>query len=142
MKLKTIIISAREHKASDAHILVGFPPMFRIAGEIVPSRGAPVSAEAVELMLTECMTPAQRERLEKEWGVCVSIVVPEVGRARVTVYKRNGMLELSIRMSEPVVRTRLELKLPPIVDDLARKTHGLVLLTGPTGVGKTTTFHY
>jgi twitching motility protein PilT len=142
MKLKTIIISAREHKASDAHILVGFPPMFRIAGEVVVSRGAPVTAQEVDSMLDDCMTPAQRERLDREWGLCVSVVVPEVGRARVTVYKRNGQHELAIRMSEPVVRTRAELRLPAIVDDLARKTHGLVLLTGPTGVGKTTTFHY
>ncbi|HYE62371.1 MAG TPA: PilT/PilU family type 4a pilus ATPase [Phycisphaerales bacterium] len=142
MKLKTIIISAREHKASDAHILVGFPPMFRISGDIVASRGGAVTAEQISGMLEDAMTPAQRERLDKEWGVCVSVVVPEVGRARVTVYKRNGQYELAVRMSEPVVRTRQELRLPAIVDDLARKSHGLVLLTGPTGVGKTTTFHY
>jgi twitching motility protein PilT len=142
MNLKTILISAREHKASDAHVLVGFPPMFRISGDIVASRGKAVTVEDVAGMLDQSLSPEQRARLERVWQLCVSVVFPETGRARVTVYKRNGCLELAIRMSDPVVRTREQLRLPAIVDDLARRSHGLVVLTGPTGVGKTTTFHY
>lgn len=142
MKLKTIMISAREHHASDAHILVGFPPMFRIGGDIVPSRGRPLTSELIGQMIDECITPEQRARLERDWQLCISVVFPETGRARVTVYKRNGCLELSIRMSEPVVRTREQLGLPAVVEDMARRPNGLVVLTGPTGVGKTTTFHY
>lgn len=142
MKLRTILLGAREHGASDAHVLVGFPPMYRIAGDIVATRGAPITAELIETMLQECLVPEQLARLAAEWQLCSSVVFPEIGRARVTVYKRNGRYELAVRMSEPVVRTRAELRLPPIVDDLARKTHGLVVLTGPTGVGKTTTLHY
>lgn len=142
MKLRTILISARQHHASDAHVLVGMPPMFRIGGDIVPSRGAALTAEDIESMLGECLNAEQRGRLDREWQLCVSIVYPEVGRSRLTVYRRNGLLELCIRMSDPTIRKREELRLPAIVDTFARKTHGLIMLTGPTGVGKTTTFHY
>lgn len=142
MNLKSILHAAREHRASDAHILVGTPPMFRISGDIVASTGRAATAQMVSALLDEALTPEQMQRLERDWQICVSFVSPEVGRCRLTVYRRNGQNELSLRMSEPVVRTRAELGLPPIVDDFARKPNGLVILTGPTGVGKTTTFHY
>ncbi len=142
MKLRSILLGAREHNASDAHVLVGFPPMFRIGGEIVPTRGAPMTTELIDAMIKEVLPDEQLVRLEREWQICSSVTLPDIGRSRMTVYRRNGLWELAIRMSEPVVRTREQLRLPPIVDDLARKTHGLVVLTGPTGVGKTTTLHY
>jgi twitching motility protein PilT len=142
MKLHTILSAAREHGASDVHVLIGLPPVFRIAGDIVASRGKAIAPEHVLAMLEECLTPEQRARVESEWQLCVSVVYPDTGRARLTVYRRNGCLELSIRMSESTLRTREELRLPSVVDDLARRPNGLVILTGPTGVGKTTTFHY
>lgn len=142
MKLKTILSAAREHHASDVHILVGLPPVFRIAGEIVTTKGRLMEREQVLAMLDECLTPVQKERLEREWQLCCSVVYPDTGRARLTVYRRNGLEELSIRMSESTLRTRDELRLPPVVDELARRPHGIVILTGPTGVGKTTTLHY
>jgi len=142
MRLKTLLSGAREHKASDAHILVGFPPMLRIAGDIVASRGEAMTPEGVRALLDECLSPGQRAQLDENWQLCVSTVSPDAGRARVTIYKRNGNLELAIRMSESTIRSRDQLRLPAIVDELARKPNGLVILTGPTGVGKTTTFHY
>jgi twitching motility protein PilT len=142
MNLQTILAAAREHNASDIHVLVGLSPMFRVGGEIVASRGSPIEADDVLSMLNECLSPEQRARLESDWQLCVSVVHPGLGRARLTVYRRNGEFELAIRMSEQTLRTRDDLRLPEIVDSLARKPHGLVILTGPTGVGKTTTFHY
>lgn len=142
MKLRSILVAAREHKASDAHILVGFPPMFRIAGDIVATRGGAITNELIEAMLNDSLNREQRARLDREWQLCASITLESVGRCRMTVYKRNGQHELSIRLTEPVIRTREDLRLPTIVEDLARKTQGLVVLTGPTGVGKTTTLHY
>jgi twitching motility protein PilT len=142
MNLRSILTAAREHRASDAHILVGMPPMFRIGGDIVASTGRIVTPEIIAALLCEVITPEQRQRLDREWQLCVSVVTPGLGRCRLTVYRRNGQNELSIRMSEAVIRTRSELRLPAIVDDFARRPHGLIILTGPTGVGKTTTFHY
>jgi len=142
MNLKVILAAAREHKASDAHILVGLPPMFRIGGDIVASTARVMTPEAIASLLRDFITPEQNRRLEEDWQLCVSVVTPDVGRCRVTVYRRNGQNELSIRMSESTIRTRAQLRLPAIVEEFARRPHGLVILTGPTGVGKTTTFHY
>ncbi len=142
MNLRSVLLSAREHGASDAHLLVGLSPMFRLGGEIVASRGRPITTDDIHSMLNEALNPEQRRRLETEWQMCVSVFAPDIGRSRLTVYRRNGHPELCIRLSEPVVRTRAELRLPAVVDDLARKPNGLVILTGPTGVGKTTTLHY
>ncbi|MBL9119861.1 MAG: PilT/PilU family type 4a pilus ATPase [Phycisphaerae bacterium] len=142
MKIHTVIEAGRRHNASDIHLLVGLPPMFRIGGSITPAKGEGLTAEIIRSLVLECLTPAQAERLEREWQLCVSLVFGDFGRARITVYKRCGNVEMSIRMSEKRIRSRDELGLPSIVDDLARKPHGLIILTGPTGVGKTTTFHY
>lgn len=142
MNLRDLLFTARKHDASDVHLLVGMPPMFRIHGEITPARGELLTAELIQSMLDESLTEEQAQRLEREWQLCVSLVYPNTGRARLTVYRRNGRNEMAIRMSELQMRTREQLGLPAIVDEMARKPNGLVMLTGPTGVGKTTTLHY
>ncbi|CAG1004078.1 Twitching mobility protein [Phycisphaerales bacterium] len=142
MNLRDLLYSARRHNASDIHIMAGFPPMFRVDGDIVPAKGDALTPEWIEDSLFAALTADQKARLERDWQLCISLVQPGVGRARLTVYRRNGRWEISIRMSELVVRAREQLGLPAIIEDLARKPHGLVILTGPTGVGKTTTLHF
>jgi twitching motility protein PilT len=142
MNLETILAGARAAGASDVHLLVGLPPMHRLTGRIVPDRGGAMTEDAIHSMIDDALSDAQREMFEREWQLCFSVVSAESGRARVAVYRRNGMMEVSIRLGDTTIRSREELALPEIVDQLARKPHGLVILTGPTGVGKTTTFHY
>jgi twitching motility protein PilT len=142
MNLKSLLQAGRRHNASDIHVAVGLPPMFRIDGEIVAARGDVVTAEAARKLTYECLNEPQKARLERHWRLCFSATFGPQDRARVTVYFRNGCPELSVRLSEPTMRSREELRLPAIVDDLARRLQGLLLFTGPTGVGKTTTFHY
>jgi len=142
MNLSTLIASARGYGASDVHLLVGLPPMLRVGGHVVPAKGAPLTADMIEGILQAHLSPEQKERMERDWQLCFSVVFEESGRARVAVYRRNGRHEMSIRLGDTAIRSRDELELPEIVDQLARKRHGLVILTGPTGVGKTTTFHY
>lgn len=142
MNLRTLIHSARQHGASDVHAQVGLPPMFRLHGDIVAGRGDALTAADIEGMLLPLLSDEQRTRLERDWQACLSTSFSDSGRARVTVCRRNGQWELAIRLTEAKIRTREELGLPPIVEELARKPNGLVILTGPTGVGKTTTFNY
>jgi twitching motility protein PilT len=142
MTLKTLLQAGRRHGASDIHVVVGLPPLLRIDGDIVAAKGEPMSAEQIRELTLTCLNDAQRQRLERRWQLCFSTLFDERERARVAVYTRGGALELSIRLSEPSIRTRDELHLPALVDELARRPNGLVLFTGPTGVGKTTTFHY
>lgn len=142
MNLVNLLKNARKHNASDVHVIVGLPPVFRIDGEIVVAKGDALTAEQARTLALEGLNPQQRQKLEASWQLCYSTAFGERDRARVTIYMRNGCPEMSLRLSEPVIRSRDDLGLPAIVDELVRKPNGLIVLTGPTGVGKTTTFHY
>lgn len=142
MDIDTLLRNGRRHNASDIHIVVGLPPIFRVDGEIVLAKGDVMLADAVRTLILNCLNEEQKTTLEETWQLCFSRMFGDEDRSRVTVYYRNGCPELSIRLSEPHIASREELGLPTIVDDLARKPNGLIILTGPTGVGKTTTFHY
>ncbi len=142
MNLLTLLQSARKHRASDIHVLVGLPVAFRIDGEIVVAKGDVIGPDVARTLALEHLNATQQQELARDWQVCFSTTFGERDRARVTVYLRNGCPELAIRLSEPVMRSREDLGLPAIVDELVRKPNGLILLAGPTGVGKTTTLHY
>ena len=142
MTIETLLRTGRKHEASDIHVVVGLPPVFRVGGEIVVAKGDVVTAEAATALVHACLNEEQRQRLDVDWQLCFSTRFGERDRARVTIYLRNGTPELSIRLSEREMRTRDELRLPAVIDELARKSNGLIVITGPTGVGKTTTFHY
>ena len=84
----------------------------------------------------------QKAAFEQEWELCISLNHPIAGRVRATLYRRNGHPEVSLRFCGNHIPLREELGLPERFDDLARRPHGLVLITGPTGAGKTTTLNY
>jgi twitching motility protein PilT len=143
MKLHALLQTARHHHASDLHIVVGVPPIFRKDGHIVTAKGDSVTAEYATALAFELINDEQRSKLDRDLALCFSTRFgDDEDRARVAVYYRNGTPEMSIRLSEKHIRSREELGLPPVVDELARKPNGLILITGPTGTGKTTTFHY
>jgi twitching motility protein PilT len=142
MNLLSLLRSARKFNASDIHLVVGMPPLFRVDGELVSSKGESITPETASHLAFERLNDAQKARLERDWQLCFSTSFGERDRARVTIYYRNGSPELALRLSEPTIRSREELRLPVVVDELARRPNGLFLITGPTGVGKTTTLHY
>lgn len=142
MNIETLLRAGRKHGASDIHIIVGLPPVFRVDGQITTAKGEVVTAELARELAFGPLSETQKQACEKEWQLCYSTCFGENDRARVTIYYRNGCPELSIRLSETEIRNRDELHLPTLIDDLARKPNGLIIITGPTGVGKTTTFHY
>ncbi len=143
MKLLSLLQTARHHHASDLHIVVGVPPIFRKDGQIVTAKGDSITPETARTLAYELLNDEQRSKFDRDLALCFSTRFgKDEDRARVALYFRNGIPEMSIRLSEKHIRNREELGLPKIVEELARKPNGLVLITGPTGTGKTTTFHY
>lgn len=140
--LEKILKGARKHHASDVHLVRGVAPILRINGEIRPIEGEPLDEAMLQAIMEGALTPPQRESLERTWQVCFSRTWPEVGRFRVSVYYHGGCPEMAIRLCETVVRSAADLGLPPIVEELTRQPDGLILVTGPTGVGKTTTLNF
>ncbi len=140
--LDRLLATAHEYNASDLHIIAGVPPAFRVNGEIILAETDVLTETEVDEMAFQILNEAQREKFERDWELCISMRHELVGRVRATFYKRNGHPELSLRFCGERVATREELGLPAKIDEIARKTNGLFLITGPTGAGKTTTLNY
>jgi len=137
-----ILKAARRFHASDIHLIMNVAPVFRINGEIRPIEGEVLDAEQLKSIVYGLLTDSLRENLERDWQLCFSKHWPEIGRFRISVYFHSGCPEMAIRLCETSVRSREELRLPPILEELTRFSNGLILVTGPTGMGKTTTLNY
>src|SRR6185312_3914295 len=101
-----------------------------------------LTEEEITRIASSLLNEQQRKKFEQEWELCISLLHETAGRVRATFYKRNGHPELSFRFCGERIASREELGLPERIDELARKPNGLVLITGPTGAGKTTTLNY
>ena len=140
--LDALLGEAIEMGASDLHLIAGVPPAFRVHGEILFARGEPLTQTQNFEMVHSLLNEEQREKFEREWELCISLAHDAAGRFRATLYRRNNHPELSIRFCGETVPSREELGLPPRLDELTRRQNGLILITGPTGAGKTTTLNY
>ncbi|WP_437193903.1 type IV pilus twitching motility protein PilT [Planctomicrobium sp. SH527] len=140
--LEKILKGARAYYASDVHLVRGLAPVYRINGEIRPIEGPPLDADSLKKIIYGMLTEKARKVLDDQWQLCFSQFMEGVGRFRSSIYLHAGVPEVSIRICESRVRTGDELGLPPIMQELTRKSNGLILVTGPTGVGKTTTLNY
>ena len=140
--LGALIRIARAKQASDLHVIAGLPPALRLNGEIVMLEADVLRREEVAAMTLGLLNDVQRAHLEKTRELCFSLFDKEAGRLRVTVYFHAGVPELSVRLCALEIDDTATLGLPPIVADFARRPNGLVLITGPTGMGKTTTLNH
>lgn len=141
MKLAQLVKKAVAAGASDIHIVSGLPPSVRVAGEIMTLEGDALGAREINDMIYEVLNEKLREQFERDWQLCFSIVMDGLAHIRISVYTRLGVLEAAVRLRPFELRTLEELGLPPAVAELTSKPNGLILVTGPTGVGKTTTLY-
>ncbi len=128
-----------EKGASDLHLTVGLPPVFRINGKLVPTEYARMSPEETKRLVYSILNDKQKEKYEKTWELDCSHGVRGFGRFRVNVFKQRGAVGACLRAISSRVMQREELMLPPIVEQIVHRQHGLILVTGATGAGKSTT---
>ncbi len=140
--LDRYLTAASEYDASDLHLVVGVPPAFRVNGEIIIADEDSLTETEVAQITDRLLNEQQKQKFAQEWELCISLLHSAAGRVRATFYRRNGHPEMSFRFCGDRIATREQLGLPEKIDDLARRPNGLVLVTGPTGAGKTTTLNY
>ena len=129
-----------EKRASDLHVRVPSPPVLRVDGELLPLEHLPkVTMEDVETAFDYITTPEQRNRFHLEKELDFAYSVPGLARFRVNVMRQRGTISLAFRLVPFKVFTIDELALPQICKELILKPRGLILVTGPTGSGKSTT---
>jgi len=128
-----------EQNGSDIHIIVGTPPMLRIHGELIPIEGAPVlNLEQAESLIFPIMTQEQKDYVKVNKELDFGYQFKDKGRFRINAYHAQGNLAAALRLIPAVIKTIDELQLPPILHEFSSINQGLVLLTGPTGEGKST----
>jgi twitching motility protein PilT len=128
-----------EKGASDLDITTGSPPQLRIDGKLVPLKTPPLNPVDTKQLCYSILTDAQKHRFEEESELDLSFGVKGLSRFRANVFMQRGAVAGAFRTIPFKILTFAELGLPPIVAELARKPRGLILVTGPTGSGKSTT---
>lgn len=139
MEIADLLILARERGASDLHLCVGAPPMLRIRGRMTRTGYEPLSRSDVRGMLYQILTEAQQAQFEETHDMDFSIQIENLGRFRVNMFLQRRGEGAVFRVIPSEIRSFEELGLPPIMRELARRERGLILVTGPTGNGKSTT---
>jgi twitching motility protein PilT len=140
MELNDILAVAIQGGASDIHLKAGLPPMFRINGSLVPLKdGKRIAPEEIQRMALSIMNNYQRERFKQFNELDLAYGVPGLGRFRVNVFQQRGTVGIVLRVIPFKVQGLDELGLPPVLKTIALEERGLVLVTGTTGSGKSTT---
>ena len=140
MELKEILKVAIKSGASDIHLKMGLPPLFRVDGALVPLRdGERITLEEIKAMAFSMMNPVQKARFEDQREADLAYGIAGLGRFRVNVFQQRGAIGIVLRVIPFGVKTVEELNLPDVVKAISQEHRGLILVTGTTGSGKSTT---
>src|SRR6204780_3264391 len=139
-RIEILLEEVVKKKASDLHLQVGLPPIIRIDGALVPVSGAePLTDESLESLVFAVLDEDQKQILLKDKEFDFSFAYGDLGRFRVNAFHERGNMAAALRLIPNEILTVEQLGLPPIVNKFAEYPRGLVLITGPTGSGKSTT---
>lgn len=139
LNINDLLMQALEKDASDLHITEGSPPVVRVHGDLIPLDYPKLTPNDTKELVYSILTQEQREQLEKNWEYDLSYSLAGHSRFRVNVYFQRGSIGVAFRAIPIKIRSLEELGLPQSLEPLAKKPRGLVLVTGPTGNGKSTT---
>ena len=140
MDVFALLRTGNSKRASDLHMVVGSPATFRIDGSLEAADGVAVlAAQDINEAFLQLTTPEEREHFHRHLELDFGYTLPDVGRLRCNAAQQRGSISLAVRLLPPKIPTVDELGLPAICKELATKPRGLVIITGPTGSGKSTT---
>ncbi len=140
MHINDLLKSAAEKKASDLHLKVGSYPVIRVDGRLMAmTEHARLMQEDTIAMAFSIMSARQKQKFKENFEIDLAYSVPGLGRFRVNVFQQRGTVGLVLRMIPVRISTIRELQLPPVLETIANESRGLVLVTGSTGSGKSTT---
>jgi twitching motility protein PilT len=138
-KIDVFLKIMQEHGASDLHISTGCEPMLRVNGTLEKAKHRALTAEEVKLLLYELLTDGQIEQFEKRGELDLAYTLPGVSRFRINFFKKHPGMGGAFRIIPHDVPTLASLGFPPVVQKMLQQRAGLILVTGPTNSGKTTT---
>lgn len=139
MELKGLLELLFTKKASDLHLRVGSVPVLRIDGNLFGTRPEPVAEREMNALLNETLTSTQLDKFMREKELDLALTVPGHGRVRVNVYFQKGTPALAFRAIKTIIPGFKELGLPPAIEKMCNSRRGIILMTGATGSGKSTT---
>ncbi len=138
-RIDTFLRVAADQRASDLHFHAGKPPTIRYQGDLLPLPFRVLSADETRRFLEEILDADKLEMFARDQELDFAYVIDDVGCFRVNMYLQSAGMGAVFRFIPPQIPTTVDLRLPPVLSRLAQQSRGLVLITGPTGSGKTTT---
>ncbi|HEY3227375.1 MAG TPA: type IV pilus twitching motility protein PilT [Planctomycetota bacterium] len=137
--INTLFRDLLDRRGSDLHLKIGRPPLMRLSGEIVPTDGPAITGPDLEGILNQLLGADGLARLQKDGETDAAYAIPDLARFRVNAFRRMGQFGVIARAIPLQVPTLDSMNLPPAIKDLLHVPQGLILVTGPTGSGKSTT---
>jgi twitching motility protein PilT len=139
MNLKQMLVEMLNRQASDLHIRVGVRPHLRVNGKLEQIATDPVTIDLMDQIVSQILNEKQRERFYRKNEMDLALSVAKLGRFRINLYRQRGTVSIAIRAVNTLVPSFEELNLPDTIRKLAQTQRGLIIITGTTGSGKSTT---
>src|SRR5215203_3927707 len=134
-----VLLQVMERNASDLHLTAGSPPMIRHHGRLHALDYPHLTPQLTREVIYSILTNDQRQKLETDWQIDFAYSIPGRARFRVNAYFQRAALSAAFRLIPQEIPTLTQLDLPPVIEEFTKKPRGFVLVTGPTGSGKSTT---
>ena len=139
MTLKQMLEEMLSSRASDLHLRVGVKPYLRTDGTLRSIADEPVTLQSMEEIMKQILTEEQEKRFSQRSELDLALSVSKMGRFRINFYRQRGTVGVAVRAVNTIIPSFEELNLPPVLKKLAENRRGLIILTGTTGSGKSTT---